>query len=230
VAATLVASAALALLAAWLRWASVCPIGGDWSGTACQRRQDHRFDAVPVTTPWDVEPSWALLGGAAWVLLAVAVVLLPTALPARRWQRVSLAVAALGPLVMGATAVLAGALDRYVEVPLHAVAVYLTVLTLPLTLLLMLARPTADQAPGGPRRGLAILALVLATPLPQVLVVAPLLVPYRSYDTAQWSDVALVPCLLLAAVALRPWTLWTQRSLANQQRAHGLSLYRSTAR
>ena len=177
-----------------------------------------------------MEPSWALLGGAAWVLLAVTVVLLPTALPARRWQRVSLAVAAAGPLVMGATAVLAGLLDRYVEVPLHAVAVYLTVLTLPLTLLLMLARPSAVDAPGGPRRGVVLVGLVLATPLPQVLVVARILVPYSSFDTAPWSDAAIVPCLLVAAIALRPWTLWTQRSLANQQRAQGLSLYRSTAR
>jgi hypothetical protein len=43
------------------------------------------------------------------------------------------------------------------------------------------------------RRGLVLGALVLATPLAQVLVVSQLLVPFASYDTAPWSDAAVTP-------------------------------------
>jgi hypothetical protein len=214
----LVGAAVLVTVASWLRWASGCPIGGDWGAVACQTRQDHRFDTLPVAEPWDADPTWSLLAGLGLVLLGVALLLLPRVLPARRWQRSALAVATTGLLVEGSAAALSGILGRVVEVPLHALVVYLWVLALPVALLLMVPGP----AGGAPRRGLVLGALVLATPLPQVLVVSRFLVPYASYDTTPWSEATVVPCLLVAAVAIRPWR--SQSDFSNQQRAHSLSL------
>ena len=199
--ALLIGAAFLAGAGAWLRWASVCPVGRDWETAACLTRQDHRFDALPVTAPWDADPSWSLLAGAGLVVFAIALLLLPWSLPARRWQRVTLSVAAAAVLVEGAAAALSGLLGRVVEVPAHALVGYLYVLALPVALLLMIPGP----ASGGPRRGLVLTALVLTTPLPQALFVSRLLVPYGSYDTAPWSDAAVVPCLVVAALAMRPW-------------------------
>jgi hypothetical protein len=214
----LVGAAVLVAVASGLRWASVCPIGGDWEAAACQTRQDHRFDMLPVAAPWDADPTWSLLAGLGLVLLGVALLLLPRVLPARRWQRSALAVATVGLLVEGSAAALSGVLSRVVEVPLHGLVVYLWVLALPVALLLMLPGP----ASGGPRRGLVLGALVLATPLPQVLLVSRLLVPYASYDATPWSEASVVPCLLVAALAIRPWR--SQSDFSNQQRAHSLSL------
>jgi hypothetical protein len=214
----LVGAAVLVAAASWLRWASVCPIGRDWGTAACQTRQDHRFDMLPVTPPWDADPTWSLLAGLGLVLLGMALLLLPRVLPARRWQRSALVVATIGLLVEGSAAALSGVLGRVVEVPVHALVVYLWVLALPVALLLMIPGP----AVAGPRRGLVLAALVLATPLPQVLFVSRFLVPYTSYDTAPWSDATVVPCLLVAALAIRPWR--SRSDFSNQQRAHSLSL------
>jgi hypothetical protein len=122
-------------------------------------------------------------------LLAMALLLLPSALPARRWQRSALLMATAGVLVEGTTTAFSGLLGRVVEVPGHALVIYLWVLALPVALLLMIPGPTTGVA----RRGLVLGALVLATPLAQVLVVSQLLVPYASYDTAPWSDAAVTP-------------------------------------
>jgi hypothetical protein len=55
-------------------------------------------------------------------LLAMALLLLPSALPARRWQRSALLMATAGVLVEGTTTAFSGLLGRVVEVPVRAVA------------------------------------------------------------------------------------------------------------
>lgn len=191
VAALLAGSAVLSAAQAWLRWHATCPVGGDWDAAVCVRRQDHAYDAVPAAAPWHADPAWSVLGGLALVLLAVAVVLLPLAVPVRRWQRNALVLPVAAAVVVGLAAILSGLADRLVEVPAHSVAFYLTLLTLPLALLLLL-----------PGRALLVSALLLSTPLLQAVLVVRLLVPYSSHDTAPWSEAAVVPTLALAVVAL----------------------------
>ncbi|MEO6512629.1 MAG: hypothetical protein ABIO16_16640 [Nocardioides sp.] len=216
VAVLLVSSAALTWTSAWLRWQSVCPIGGDWNSDACLVRQEHAFDSVPVSEPWQADPSWSLWGGLGMTLLAMAVLLLPLALSTHRWQRAALVLPALSLGIVGVTATLSGLQERVVDVPAHPLAIYLILLPLPVALLLMLRRP-GPMSTGGQLRGLVVTSLVLATPLAQALLVAPVLILYSSYDTAPWTEAAVVPCLLAAAAGLRPWSATRTVTPADQE-------------
>ena len=76
-------SGALMYAASWQRWASVCP-WGDADGGLCSIRQDHLYDFVAPTEPWEPVGDAAQLAGWSLLVLALAFVLLPWALTGRR--------------------------------------------------------------------------------------------------------------------------------------------------
>ena len=65
-------------------------------------------------------------------------------------------------------------------------------------------RPHADSPPFGPRRTTAVCLLVITTPLLHLALPARLFILYSSPDTAPWTEAAIAPLLLAAAVALDP--------------------------
>src|SRR5688572_32324946 len=86
--------------ASWQRWAGACP-WGDVDGALCTIRQDHLYDFVVPTAPWEPVGDAAQLAGWSLLVLALAYVLLPWAPhrpPAGRRLRSALvgAVLALG--------------------------------------------------------------------------------------------------------------------------------------
>ena len=89
----LVASGALMYAASWQRWAGACA-WGDVDGTLCTLRQDHLYDFVAPSAPWEPVGDAAQLAGWSLLALTVAFALLPVALTGRR------------PPVISATAVL----------------------------------------------------------------------------------------------------------------------------
>lgn len=67
----LVASGALMYAASWQRWSAACPWGSSES-RACTIRQDHLYDFVLPTEPWQPIGTAAQLAGASLVLGALA--------------------------------------------------------------------------------------------------------------------------------------------------------------
>ena len=127
--------------------------------------------------------------------------------------------------MVGSTTALAGAQGRIVELPALSFFLFLWAFALPVALFLLLWRPHADSPRRGARRAAVVWLLALTTPLLHDMFVSQLLIPYTSHDTAPWSEAAVAPLLLVAAVLLQPWRPATpQRSFSNQQRAHSLSL------
>jgi hypothetical protein len=203
----LVASAALSFAAAWQRWGGVCRFGGDVDDPTCSPWQDHRFDALWPSEPWQPIGSMAQLLGLATVLLAVALVLVPTALGRRltAWQRVSLVIGSLCLLLLGSTTLASGIAGHAVELPGATAFGLVAAFGLPVFIVLALFTRGAQGSRAGLRGGLVTWMLVLATPYFQV-VLAPL-AGGSSYDTSPWSEAVTVPFLLVAAVALRPWSI-----------------------
>lgn len=70
-AAALVASGALMYAASWQRWSAACPWGASES-RACTVRQDHLYDFILPTEPWQPIGTAAQLAGASLVLGALA--------------------------------------------------------------------------------------------------------------------------------------------------------------
>ena len=93
----LVTSGALMYAASWQRWAGVCPWGDD-DGARCSVRQDHRYDFVAPSAPWEPVGEAAQLAGWSLLVLALAFALLPWALTGRR-PRVASAVALVGAVL-----------------------------------------------------------------------------------------------------------------------------------
>ena len=79
----LAGSAVLFVAGAWQRWATACPLGGDWLSDACYAEQDREVELWPGT-PWDADRTAALMVGLGYLVLACAVFLLPAALAMRR--------------------------------------------------------------------------------------------------------------------------------------------------
>lgn len=217
----LIGSAVLVILGSSQRWGADCPFGANWDSRACGLRQSDVFDAFPEA-PWEADPGYAVLLGLSQVVLAWALVLVPAALRlgARPWQWAAVVAASLGAFVVGTVTAVSGMVDRAVDVPGFGLGLFLWAFGMPAALFLLMWRPFADSPPLGGRRMLVLWLLVFTTPLLHFMFVAPLVVPYSSYDTAPWSEAAIAPLLLAAAVALKPWRAAPQNSPSNPQPAH----------
>ena len=77
------ASGALMYTASWQRWAGACR-WGDAESNRCLSRQDHLYDFVAPTGPWEPVGDAAQLAGWSLLFLAFAFDLLPWALTGRR--------------------------------------------------------------------------------------------------------------------------------------------------
>lgn len=222
----LLASAVLLFLGAQHRWAVACPLGGNWSSEACLMQQNHENALVLPSVPWTGDHTAALLVGLGYVLLAGALLLLPAAfaMGARPWQWAAMALGSASVLALGTATAQSGAWGRVVETP--GLVLFGSAVVMPAALFLLLWRPHADSPPLGVRRSTVVSLLALSTPLLHLFVVSRLLILYSSHDLAPWTEAAIVPLLLAAAVLLKPWRAATapQRSFSNQQRAHSLSL------
>jgi hypothetical protein len=97
-------SGALMYAASWQRWRGACP-WGDVDGALCTRRQDHRYDFVAPTAPWQPVGDAAQLAGWSLLVLALAFVLLPWALTGRRPGLVSAAALVGAVLALAAVGV-----------------------------------------------------------------------------------------------------------------------------
>lgn len=98
------ASGALMYAASWQRWAIACP-WGDVDGRLCSSRQDHLYDFVAPTAPWQPVGAAAQLAGWSLLVLALAFVLLPWALTGRRPGVFSAAALVCAVLALGAVGV-----------------------------------------------------------------------------------------------------------------------------
>jgi hypothetical protein len=203
----LVGSAVLVVAGAWQRWAADCPLGGQWNSHACEMQQNHEHDAIVPSLPWEADHSSAVLIGLGYVLLPCALMLLPAAfaMRARPWQWAAVVVTASGMLVVGAVTALSGLHGRVVEVPAVGLALFVSAFGLPAALFLLMWRPHSDSPPLGPRRASVVWLLALTTPLLHLMLPARLFILYSSHDTAPWTEAAIAPLLLAAAVALKPW-------------------------
>ncbi len=172
----LVASGALMYAASWQRWAGACG-WGQAEGDACLSRQDHRFDFVAPTVPWEPVGSAAQLAGASLLVLAIAFALLPWALIGRRPGRIAtvvLAGAVLVQVAVGAATLASGLSGSVVRPVTAALAVYLWLLWPPA----LLARFAVSS------RGWTLatcIALALGTPL-----VAAVSYAVGPYDAQPW--------------------------------------------
>ena len=102
----LAASGALMYAASWQRWAGACP-WGDVDSVPCSTRQNHLYDFVAPTAPWEPVGGAAQLAGWSLLVLALAYVLLPwaPALTGRRPGVVSAAALVGAVLALGAVGV-----------------------------------------------------------------------------------------------------------------------------
>ena len=201
-AALLLGAAVLHVLAAAERWWPAC-VPGAYERGPCLRVQDSRYDFSPPRVPWEPVGNAAVLQGAAWALLAMAVVLLPSALVGlrSRWWRAAFAAVAVGLLIQASFTAASGFADHVVAVP--GAALLLTVLWnfgWPILLIVLLVRTGSDrEVPGRRLSLLALGSLLIATPLLQVFL-APVLTGYLSYDRSPWTEAAPAPFLALAGL------------------------------
>lgn len=102
VAVLLGASGSLMYAASWQRWAGACP-WGEGETDRCLLRQDHRYDVLWPSVPWEPVGDAAQLAGWSLLVLAVAFLALPWAVTGRRPNLVS--ATALGGVVLALVAV-----------------------------------------------------------------------------------------------------------------------------
>ena len=193
----LVAAGALIYAASWQRWAGACAWGQDGGG-ACLARQDHLYDFVAPTSPWEPVGNAAQLAGGSLLVAALALALLPWALTGRRpgtVTGVALSGAVLAQVSVGAATLISGLSGEVVRPAIAALAVYLWILWPP-ALLVRFAIPARGWARA------ACVFLVLASPL-----VAALSYAIGPYDAEPWWEatsgtltVVGGVCLLVAAV------------------------------
>ncbi|MBD8868452.1 hypothetical protein [Nocardioides donggukensis] len=196
VAVLLGASGALICAASWQRWADACP-WGERQGAPCDGLQDHRYDFVAPTAPWEPVGDAALLAGWSLLLLAVAFVALPWALAGRRPGIVSAVASSCAVLAMAAVGV-ATVRSALTGTPVDPIASELTVPVWYLVPPALLAR-FAIAGRGWGR--VAAVWLILSTPL----VAAPTYA-VGPYDAQPWWEavsglfiVAASLCLVSAA-------------------------------
>jgi hypothetical protein len=192
------ASGGLMYAASWERWADACPWSGGQSG-ACEARESDEYDFLPPTAPWEPVGSAAEFAGWSLLVLALAFVLLPWALTARRpglYSGVALVGVVLALGAMGVTLLRVGLSGSVVPTVGGDSTSLVWGLVLPCLLVWF-----AVVARGWARA--AAVSLVLATPLAAALSYA-----IGSYDSRPWwegiSGILTTTggvCLLVAAAS-----------------------------
>jgi hypothetical protein len=200
VATLLVGSGVMSVAASRERWSPAC---GSWEALACLKVQDHRYDYLPPLAPWSPIGEAAHYAAVSELLLALAVLVLPVLL-FRGWLILTLAVGAVASvslLLVAASTWASAQAGHAVATPLLAPALAVLAVGWPLALmvLVLLPRRTPDR-PGRGWRVLVLLALVLASPVPQAFV------SIGPYDSAPWTDVSAGCLVVLAGCALWPAT------------------------
>jgi hypothetical protein len=186
------ASGALMYAASWQRWAGACP-WGDGDSARCDIRQDHRYDFVAPSAPWEPLGEAAQLAGWSLLVLAAAFVLLPWALTGRRpgvFSAAALVGAVLGSAAVGVATLRSGIAGSVVHPTFGDLALSLWLLVPPV-LLVRLAVAA---------RGWALAAavwLVLGTPL-----VAAFSYAVGPYDAQPWYEAISGLCTATAGVCL----------------------------
>lgn len=162
--------------ASWQRWADACP-WGEVEGALCSERQDHLYDFIAPTAPWEPVGEAAQLAGWSLLVLALAFVLLPWALTGRLPGVTAAAalVGAVGALGVVGVATLRSGLAGSVVQPVPFDLVLCAWLLLPLGLLVWFAVATHGWSLA------ATVCLILATPS-----VAAFSYAVGSYDARPW--------------------------------------------
>jgi hypothetical protein len=192
----LVASGALMYAASWQRWARSCPWGVT-EGGSCDGIQDHRYDFIAPSAPWEPVGDAAELAGWSLLVLALAFVLLPWALTGRRPGLCSAVALVAAVLALGAVGVasLRSGRDGSVVPPVGGDLALLAWSLLPPALLIRFAAGAQGWAAA------AAVWLVLASPL-----LAAFSYAVGPYDSRPWWEaisggltVTGGLCLLVAA-------------------------------
>jgi hypothetical protein len=163
--------------ASWQRWADVCPWGGDVDSGPCSIRQDHRYDFVAPTAPWEPVGNAAQLAGLSLLVLALAFVLLPWALTGRRpgiYSATALVGAVLALVAVGVTTVASGLEGSVVDPIAYDLALFVWA-SVPPVLLIRFAVTARGWTLA------AVVWLVLATPI-----VAAFTYAVGPYDAQPW--------------------------------------------
>ncbi|MET0789266.1 MAG: hypothetical protein ABWY33_08490 [Cellulomonas sp.] len=184
-------SGALMCAASWQRWGGACPWVGGVDDTLCALRQDHLYDFLAPTLPWEPVGAAAQLAGWSLLVLALAFGPLPWALLGRRPGIVS-AVALLGAVLatgaVGVATVRSGLTGGVVEPVVADLTLFVWALVPPALLVRF-----AVAVRGWPR--VAAVLLILATPL-----VASVSYAIGPFDAQPWWEA--VGGLLTAAAGL----------------------------
>ncbi|MEZ5096997.1 MAG: hypothetical protein R2731_13375 [Nocardioides sp.] len=162
--ALLLASGVLMAAASRERWGGAC--SGSLSSDACTARQDHLFDFVAPSAPWEPVGNAAQLAGLSLLALALGLVLLALLVPRRRPAAMSLlGMAAVMNAVAGVATLFSGLAGEVVQPPLARVV----------TTLWLVLTPVAVGWWGATARGWSLVAavpVVVSTPLAAALTYA----------------------------------------------------------
>lgn len=204
---TLLVSGLLMVAAAYERWWPTCKPGA-YDADACLALQDHRYDFSFVAEPWEPVGDAAQLAGLSWLLLAVGLLVVPSVLSRRPRPLTWIIgfVLALGYVELGLEALLSGLRGEVVALsgPNDTPYGWLLVAGPFLAVCWWFCAVAVDWRPGnGWKLGTAFV-LVLASPLPALVVVGPAVVGYTSYDTAPWVEAVGGWTLVIAAVLVWP--------------------------
>ncbi|HET6563114.1 MAG TPA: hypothetical protein VFG72_14670 [Marmoricola sp.] len=198
VAALLGLSGALMYAGSWQRWAGACS-WGEVEGGGCDLLQDHRYDFVAPSAPWEPVGDAAQLAGWSLLVLALAFVLLPWAFTGRRpgvFAAAAVVGAALALVAVGAATLRSGLTGSVVHPFASDLALFVWFLVPPILLIRW-----AVTARGWAARAAAVW-LVLASPL-----VAAFSYAIGPYDSQPWWEAisgmltATAGLCLLAAAA-----------------------------
>lgn len=201
----------MSIMAARLRWGPVCSAGFD--NEPCVLIQDHRYDYTLPTEPWDPIPGASELAGASEILVGLALALVCAAVRAAVWARLLQAVLVLSVLLVGVATLLSGRAGVPVE-PATSVATWvapLWMVAVPMALMVMVTQfspgPVTERLMPASAWALGAGLLVLATPLPEYLVLSVVL-GYTSHDTIPWTGAASGVMVVLAGVVLLAGVTW----------------------
>ena len=201
-------SGALVCAASWQRWGGACPWVGGVDDTLCALRQDHLYDFLAPTLPWEPVGTAAQLAGWSLLVLALALVPLPWALLGRR-PDIASAVALLGAVLatgaVGVAIVRSGLTGSVVEPVVADVTLFVWALVPPV-LLVRFAVASRGWALG------AALTLILATPL-----VASFSYAIGPFDAQPWWEAVSGLLTATAGVCLLGAAAFSGRSLTRER-------------
>ncbi|WP_456787296.1 hypothetical protein [Cellulomonas sp. P5_C5] len=209
-------SGALMYAASWQRWGGACPWAGGVDDTLCALRQDHLYDFLAPTLPWEPVGAAAQLAGWSLLMLALASVPLPWALLGRRpgiASAVALLCAVLATGAVGVAIVRSGLTGSVVEPVGADVTVFVWALVPPVLLVRF-----AVASRGWPLG--AAVALILATPL-----VATFSYAIGPFDAQPWWEAvsglltATAGLCLLGAAAFSGRSVTRERTVEHASRA-----------